>query len=77
MWLPRGRGLGLADVTLLCMEWMNNKVLLYSMGNYIRYPMINHNGKKIKRMCVCVCVCVCVCIVVESLFCTVEINTTL
>ena len=25
-------------------EWINNKVLLYSTGNYIQYPMINHNG---------------------------------
>ena len=23
-----------------------NKVLLYSTGNYIQYPKINHNGKK-------------------------------
>ena len=24
----------------------NNKVLLYSTGNYIQYPVINHNGKE-------------------------------
>ena len=24
---------------------MNNKVLLYSTGNYIQYPGINYNGK--------------------------------
>ena len=35
---------------------MINKVLLYSIGNYIQYPVINHYGKE----CVCVCVCVCV-----------------
>ena len=23
---------------------MNNKVLLYGPGNYIQYPVINHNG---------------------------------
>ena len=27
----------------------NNKVLLYSAGNYIKYPVINHNGKKYKK----------------------------
>ena len=26
-------------------EWINNKVLLYSTGNYIPYPVINHNGQ--------------------------------
>ena len=25
--------------------WTNNKVLLYSTGNCIQYPVINHNGK--------------------------------
>ena len=27
-----------------CIEWMN-KILLYSTGNYIQYPVINHNEK--------------------------------
>ena len=31
---------------LLCLGWINNKVLLYSTGNYIQYPVINHNGKE-------------------------------
>ena len=26
--------------------WINNRVLLCSTGNYIHYPVINHNGKK-------------------------------
>ena len=26
--------------------WINNKVLLYSTGNYIQYPVINQNGKE-------------------------------
>ena len=31
--------------------WINNEVLLYSTGNYIQYPVINHNGKEVfKRM---------------------------
>ena len=31
---------------LLHMEWIDNQVLLYSTGNYIQYPEINHNGKE-------------------------------
>ena len=30
-------------------EWMNNKVMLYSGGNYIHYPVINHNGKEYEK----------------------------
>ena len=49
----------------------NNKVLLYSRGNYIQHPVINHNGKAYEKECVCVyiyihtrivCVCVYVCV---------------
>ena len=29
-----------------------NKVLLYSTGNYIQYPGINHNGKEYKKECI-------------------------
>ena len=31
---------------LLYREWINNNVLLYSTGNYIQYPVINHNAKE-------------------------------
>ena len=49
--------------------WISNKALLYSAGNYIQYPVINHNGKAYKkRMYICI---------TESLCCTAEINTTL
>ena len=27
-------------------------------GDYIQYPVINHNGKEYKKECVCVCVCI-------------------
>ena len=27
---------------LLYVEWISNKFLLYSIGNYIQYPMISH-----------------------------------
>ena len=28
---------------------INNKVLLYSTGNYIQYLVINHNGKEYEK----------------------------
>ena len=37
---------GVNRYKLLCIEWINNKVLLYSTENYIQYPMINHNRKE-------------------------------
>ena len=30
--------------------WVRNKVPSYSSGNYIQYPVINHNGKKYKKL---------------------------
>ena len=29
-----------------------NKLLLYSTGNYIQYPVINHTGKEYKKECI-------------------------
>ena len=40
---------GISRCKLLHMEWINNKVLLYSTGNYIQYPVINHNGKEYEK----------------------------
>ena len=37
---------GISRGKLLYIGWINNKVLLYSIGNYIQYPVINHNGKE-------------------------------
>ena len=34
---------------LLYTEWMDNNFLLDSIGNFIQYPMINHNGKEYKK----------------------------
>ena len=54
-WLPRGVGgvgrkldweLGISRCKLVYREWINHKVLLYSSGNHIQYPVINHNGKE-------------------------------
>ena len=38
---------GVSRCKLLYIDWIHNKVLLYSTGNSIQYPMINHNGKNI------------------------------
>ena len=66
-----GRGkdweFGISRCKLVYIGWINNKVLLYSTGNYIQYPVINHKGKEYeKRICI-----------TESLHCAAEINTTL
>ena len=45
----RGSGLdwefGLSGFKLFHLEWISNKVLLYSIGNYIQSPRIDHDGK--------------------------------
>ena len=43
---------GISSCKRLYIEWINNKVLLYSTGNYIQYPVINHNGKEYEKECV-------------------------
>lgn len=34
---------------LLHIPWINNKDLLNSTGNYIQYPVINHDGKECEK----------------------------
>ena len=41
------RSLGLADVNYH-IEWIN-KILIYSTGDYIQYPVINHSGKEYEK----------------------------
>ena len=43
------------------------QVQLYSTGNYIQYPVINHNEKEYEKYI----------FITESSCCTAEINTTL
>jgi len=60
--VDKGRGvggwngsLGLADANkYIYTEWINNKILLYSTGNYIQYPEINHNGREYEKECMCI-----------------------
>ena len=56
MWLPKVRGIegwdwefGIDRCKLVYIGWINNKVLLYSTGNYIQYPVINQNRKEYKK----------------------------
>ena len=37
---------GTSRCKLSYIEWMNNKVLLYSKGNYTQYPVINQDGEE-------------------------------
>ena len=37
---------GISRCKLLHLEWINNKVLMNSTGNYIQYSVINHNRKE-------------------------------
>ena len=36
---------GISRCKLVCIKWINKKALLYSTGDYIQYPVINHSGK--------------------------------
>ena len=44
--------IGVSRYKLLYIEWMDNKVLLYSTGNFIQYPVINHHGKEYEKECI-------------------------
>ena len=37
---------------LVYVGWINNKILLYSTGNYTQYPVINHNKKDYEKECI-------------------------
>ena len=58
---------GVSRCKFLYIEWINSKVLHYSRELYL-YPMINHNRKEHKRVCI---------YINESLCCTAINNTTL
>ena len=42
---------GVSRCKLLHLERVNNKSLLYSIGNYIQLPGIDHDGKEYKTQC--------------------------
>ena len=39
-------------------DWVTNTYILYSIGNYIQYPVINHNGKKYEKDYIYMYVCI-------------------
>ena len=39
---------GIGRCKLLHLQWINNKVLRYSTGNYIQFPGIDYDGKEYK-----------------------------
>jgi len=41
---------GVSRCKFLYIEWINDKVLLYSRENYIQYP--KQNGKEYKKQCI-------------------------
>ena len=61
---------GTSRCKLLYIEWINDKVLLYSTGNYTQYPVINYSGKEYEKEYIYICI-------TESLCCTPKTNTTL
>ena len=42
---------GVSRCKLVHIGWINNKIVLYSTGNYIQYSVINHNGKESEKEC--------------------------
>ena len=40
---------GISRCKLFYIERIKNKALLCSIGNYIQYPVINHNGKEYEK----------------------------
>ena len=53
--VPRGRRekgekeceFGISRCKPVYIKWINNKVLLYSMGNYIQFHMVYHDYEKV------------------------------
>ena len=44
-----GEEFGISKDKVLYIEWVNNKVLLYSTRNHIQYPVINHSRKEYEK----------------------------
>ena len=53
------------------MTWINNKFQLFSIGNYIQYPVINHYGKEYEHIYMSIYIPTCI---TELLSCTAEIK---
>ena len=58
---------GISRGKLLYIEWISNKVLVYSSRNYIQYPVINHHEKENVKDSICI---------TQTHCCMAEMNTT-
>ena len=47
---------------------INYKILVYSTGNYIPYPVTNHNGKEYEKACICITYKLCCTAVINMIF---------
>ena len=73
-----GRGVGwdfgIGRCKLLPLEWINSKVLMYSTGNHIESPVINHNGKEFKKnVCMCITESLCSTAAFQTLLLTMRL----
>ena len=46
-----GWGCGVSGCKHFHVDWINNKVLLWSTGTYVQYHGINHDGREYKTDC--------------------------
>ena len=49
-----GLGVQISRCKVLYIEWVSNKVLLCSTGNYIQYPVLSHNEKQYEKEHTCI-----------------------
>ena len=79
-WQGGGRGMdwefAVGRCKLLHVGWMEKKVLLYNIGNYVQCPGINNNGKEYKKEYIYIYIYIYI-YKTESLCCTPETNTRL
>ena len=67
---------GSSKCKLLYTEWISNKVLVYSTGDSIQYPVINLNGKEYEKEYIYIHTYI-LYVITESLCCIPEANTVL
>ena len=70
----KNKEFGVSKYKLLYMKQINNKVLLYSTGNYSQYLVIIYNGKESEKECILKYINI---HIIESFCCTCETNTML
>ena len=68
--MGKTESLGFNRCKILHLEWINNKILLYSTGNYIQSLGIQQEKDDIRKECIYICM-------TGSPCCTAEIGTTL